>query len=387
MNFDEYINATRTISNRTPNSHLYIPHYQVIKEAFGFGVSLPVLKIVYSIQKSTEIVELDDGLFLIYDQYLGQSMNMFNRILLNSTDRFDTVMYLYKLLAEEFATRGQSIPAVIFALSYQDFKRQQDSFKHDKDVFQRGIFTSCQELFIIAHELAHWVIDKPFNFLTILDIMNINEAPKSRYANLIKTIGNYFGINNIIYQVLDDPTTLADGHPIKTQLEGLELSSTIKDECCCDIIATIIVISILRKMTPEQYQDDISIAVAMGLRNLRVIGFIKDMCSGALMSPELHLTEAIDPKVITDYMTRTSNIRTFLSLNSSQLGIRDDTKWREKLVNLAEHYEFIIDDPLYEAAGGATSMTLREMKEKFPKSKMSDVLTAQDIGEITGFYE
>ena len=111
MTLDKYIRSSRTLQQKPPpEMPVYLPTYaSLLKVLSTSNPSLlnsnlfPHLVIVYSLQRSHELVRIDGERYLIYDQYLGQTFNMLNRIWANSEDARDGEMYALKLLAEHYA--------------------------------------------------------------------------------------------------------------------------------------------------------------------------------------------------------------------------------------------------------------------------------------------
>ena len=66
MNVSEYISNTRTLSDTRPSLDLYSKYYSYVRDALDGKFHLPELEIVYSLQRTSEIVNLDGKTYLIY---------------------------------------------------------------------------------------------------------------------------------------------------------------------------------------------------------------------------------------------------------------------------------------------------------------------------------
>ena len=93
--------------------------------------------------------------WLVYDQYVGQTMNLMNRLFIESEGSRPGIVYAHKILAEKFLDYGQHLSAGFLANFYDN---QRGLLKPRRvDEVLRGIFTMSQEQFSIYHELAHQV--------------------------------------------------------------------------------------------------------------------------------------------------------------------------------------------------------------------------------------
>jgi len=386
---DQYIQASRTLSNRQTNDILYKRHYSLILQKLGGSQVFPQLKVVYSLQRLAEIVEHNDMEFLIYDQYHGQTMNMLNRILFNSTDPGDTEMYLLKLMAENYSIGGYFHIAFLFALAYNQLLETQDSYRNDIDLERRMLFTISQENYVLSHELAHIILQDTSRYFPAVQKEIPEKRASHKYSSVIGFIAAQLGFRNIEYTFLDEPDE-SSPWPINILLNGTEsmgLSSSIRDECCCDIIALLMVISALGEMFSGHVSDVIT-AIAMGLRHLRVLGIVNDLCRSSI-SKNFEIDEAMNIRLISDYMTRTSNIRSFIGINSDKIGVKDENKLKMMLNETADHYEDIIDNPLMASITTKVYETMKTYNNDFDaiKSATEGKIGIDEICELTGFYQ
>src|SRR5690606_34351445 len=109
-----------------------------------------------------------DRKYLVYDQCLGQSFNRLNRIQFSTHDSYLLSMaYACKYIAERLVTLGAIAPATFFGLISRKFEQNAhasgDPFAINKeDEALRCQLIAVQEMFVMAHELAHhrWSLDK-----------------------------------------------------------------------------------------------------------------------------------------------------------------------------------------------------------------------------------
>lgn len=161
MFIDKYLETTRILKNRDWFESHYKKYYKSIGTAINSDYDkLPELKVCYSINRTCEIIKFNDKEYLIYDQYLGQSLNMLNRLYFNSKIKDEAKTYGYKLIAEKIYTTGYYKYSKIFAITHILLKEKSSSYKIDIDFNKRAIYRYVQELFIMCHELAHWMLSK-----------------------------------------------------------------------------------------------------------------------------------------------------------------------------------------------------------------------------------
>ena len=158
MLLNDYLESTRKIKgkrNEQLNSY-YHKVFNIIKRHAQFNISDVELEVIYSTNKTAELLHLNDRHFLVYDQYLGQVFNMMNRLFFNATEPQESLAYSYKIFAEELQLEGRPDVALIFAMSYLKLLEESSTYKTDVDVTKRVNYTAIQETFILVHELFHF---------------------------------------------------------------------------------------------------------------------------------------------------------------------------------------------------------------------------------------
>ncbi|KJH65677.1 hypothetical protein [Chromobacterium violaceum] len=166
---EHYLAASRR--TRPPTAAItavYEKYYEwIVARTTPIGQS-PELFITYSSDRKSELIRIGQTTYLVYDQYLGQSFNRLNRIqyALHGAPMLSQA-YACKYVAERLLCLGLTGPAAFFALASRQFV---ENVKADGNPFKlpmkveaiRLELTASQELFVMAHELAHhhWQLDR-----------------------------------------------------------------------------------------------------------------------------------------------------------------------------------------------------------------------------------
>ncbi|WP_426530484.1 hypothetical protein [Bradyrhizobium sp. McL0615] len=136
--------------------HAMDPYYQTLYRRVQGEMpgDLPELKVVYSTERSCEIVEADDRWYLIYDRYLGETFNLFTRILYHAkvpdyAEAAALKCIAQRLLSKNKLAEAQNI-ALLYSLLHPKERLTKNSFGTD-----RAELTEMQELFVLAHEICH----------------------------------------------------------------------------------------------------------------------------------------------------------------------------------------------------------------------------------------
>ncbi|WP_234012001.1 hypothetical protein [Cronobacter sakazakii] len=115
---DRLISATRLNDTVRANPELYettILRLKSIAEQLGLPLDV---KVVYSSSRRVEHITISGMVWLIYDQYLGQTMNMLNRLFIEAEDAHPSLVYFHKVLAERLVDAGQLANALHCAAAY-----------------------------------------------------------------------------------------------------------------------------------------------------------------------------------------------------------------------------------------------------------------------------
>jgi len=166
---EQYLATSRR--TRSPTAALvaqYAKHYQrIIAHSVLIGPN-PELCITYSSDRKCELITIGEADYLVYDQYLGQSFSRLNRIqYARHGAPLLSQAFASKYVGERLLSLGLTGPAAFFALSAQRFLQNAEAdgdpfeLPETVEVIRHGL-TASQELFVMAHELAHyhWRLDR-----------------------------------------------------------------------------------------------------------------------------------------------------------------------------------------------------------------------------------
>lgn len=156
---DRFIATTRT--NRqdrvlAASYELAIERLRSMAEHFGLQVEV---KVVYSSARRIEHITLAGKNWLIYDQYMGQSMNLLNRLFIEAEDGNPALVYFHKVLAERLVEVGRLNEALHCSKFYWNSKEVLSPKRVDE--LWRGLLTGIQERFLMYHEFGHRVFAEP----------------------------------------------------------------------------------------------------------------------------------------------------------------------------------------------------------------------------------
>lgn len=121
------------------------------------------LKVVYTPSRRAERVKINGQSWLIYDQYLGQTLNLLNRIFVEAQDGLPAIVYFHKFVAERALEHGMPLQGVCFSNFYAG---KRDALQHKGvDDLRRGLLTVTGEKLAIFHELGHELLESGHDFV------------------------------------------------------------------------------------------------------------------------------------------------------------------------------------------------------------------------------
>lgn len=165
---EDYIAASRRTRPTDPTlQQMYMEYYGRIVEHIKPSGSSPQLFITFSSDRKCELIGIGAADHLVYDQYLGQSFNRLNRIQFAAHGAPELSMaYASKYVAERLLCLGRTGPAAFFAAVSRQFEQhareEGDPFDVPSSLNRlRSMLTAAQEVFVMAHEMAHhrWRLD------------------------------------------------------------------------------------------------------------------------------------------------------------------------------------------------------------------------------------
>lgn len=354
MIIDDYITATRFIKGEAKLSFYYQSMYDSILSLIDMD-NLPRLVVCYSTDRRCEFLSFEDDEYIIYDQYLGQTFNMLNRIYFNSSDKYDMVTYAYKILAEIYHSSAEEEISQICYIAYYQNSDEHKTYKKDKNLYLRLQYTYYQEFFVIMHEVAHWYlskldkaafinekrswmldyfsnienIDDPDEITSILeDIDAVLENPFESYKSYVTPD---------MYKEIEKTFELRKKDFFDWKLDLIKTSDDFIEECLCDDIATFFFIKIMTSTHGIDIKTCLQI-IYIGLQNLEILTILR---SEALKKKEG--TEM--PKYLIELVLRNSQFRGS-SLILNNLGFEDIIDCQHKFVNANRKFTAIIKDPV-----------------------------------------
>lgn len=305
------------------------PYYDVI--FLHIGKILEKYKIhvtfltTYSLNRKNETIEINGRRFIIYDQYLGKTFNLFNKAFIQLKEPKVLDHYCLRYLVEAFRVKGMAIEATIFAEVSFKTKAFDELNKAYSTPSEVNSYTFIQETFIILHEIAHLIVKqnprlKDFRRKQINDY--IDKQPYSLFSKL------------------DDKE--------KDSIGAFELDENRREnlieEIVCDFIATKYTFEILFDVELLE-SDQFAEAIYLGLRTMRSINLINGF--------------------ITAYTDRVNEKKTF---NLSQL-------FRESSIRF-----WLIKDSI------RTMYKNKKYKSKFKRDPL-DMFLENDLSGYDPYYE
>lgn len=121
---------------------------------FGLTTSL---RIVYTPSRRAERLRIGGESWLIYDQYLGQTFNILNRIFFNAEGEREAIAYFHKYIAERTLEYGQAELGIEPANFYAEQKNLLRKTVDGNPL--RAAFTILAEQFAVFHELSHEILN------------------------------------------------------------------------------------------------------------------------------------------------------------------------------------------------------------------------------------
>jgi hypothetical protein len=209
----------------------------------------------YSKNRQVEAIEVDGEDFIVYDQYMGQTISMLNRILFERKPAQSVLIYAHKLMGEHFLRHARYDEAIACGMLYN---LGRDELKSDgSQDRKRSMYTLIQEFFIIAHELHHVLFryDKALFDDALGDLDGYIELQSERYEKLLSlSPEEQLGLHPKSYreQWHTPEETKAykeyqDRVDLRLQIERnsrlLKEDPTLREELCCDSYAMIVTVS------------------------------------------------------------------------------------------------------------------------------------------------
>ncbi len=272
----------------------------------GSGQPADRLLVVYSHAGQAETVSLDGGRTVIYDQYLGQIMNRLNRLLFENAPVTEVDAYLCKLFALRFLAAGRQREALEYAYVHFAWSSRLSSADFASSA-ERLKFTQVQECFVLAHELAHCILQdeqepayEAVSWWAVSTRIEAREAdemrakippddfPVSYLRDFYTALDRRFGeateeelaerqsrrIEDVLPPELLNPTA----ESFMDMMRRVVAEPRLAEECVCDAMALNVTAQWAAKQLGMPPRQALS-AAAVGLHHLRLLQHIEGLAS------------------------------------------------------------------------------------------------------------
>lgn len=150
-----YISSVHTELMGAPFDQLmpdYAPISDLITEMAKVDGMDVTFKVVYSGVYRTDLVKSSNSFFIIHNQYLGQVLNMLNRIILYDYQTYPSLIYFHKVCGQIKSRYGFYEESYFLGHFYQSHR---DEIPKETERFYHRDYTRIQERFLIFHEYFH----------------------------------------------------------------------------------------------------------------------------------------------------------------------------------------------------------------------------------------
>ncbi|OLS60270.1 hypothetical protein PSEMO_46810 [Pseudomonas putida] len=237
-------------------------------------------RIVYSTSRRVELVTLPDATWIVYDQYLGQSLNLLNRLFIEAGDLEPAIIYFHKVLAERLVEVGRLEQALHCAAFYDEHRDLLQPRRLDEP--WRFLLTEVHETFLMSHELGHRLYDQenalPETREQVAELIAAQITSKQRsLEDQVRDLRNAPAAaihHRDVEDVINDVQQLAQAPDtfMAAQLACLDDPQTF-EEVFCDIFAADLVMA---AMTSEG-ADPIQVlrAIYIGFYHIQALEYLK----------------------------------------------------------------------------------------------------------------
>ncbi|MEN9336023.1 MAG: hypothetical protein RLZZ500_1010 [Bacteroidota bacterium] len=282
---------------------------------------------IYSLNRKNETVTLNGRKFIIYDQYLGKTFNLFNKAFLQLKDSKPLDHYCTRYLVESFRVRGMGLESDIvinFGLKTDSFLKLNKAYSSESTI---SAYTYIQETFIIFHEIAHLIVNENTRYLSFR-FKQINDYIDKQPSSIFNKINE------------------SDSRIGSFELD-LHRRKNLIEEIVCDYIATKYTFESLFELNLLKPQDFCE-AIYLGLRTMRSLNLMDGYIDSYSMRKSEHRIDNLSQ------LFKESSVRFWLIKDS--ISSMYKTKYRKKfktdpLVNLLmkdiDKYSEFYEDPFH----------------------------------------
>lgn len=328
---DSYINASRKNKPCPEGIQLhYGMYFNGLCLQLPFATDVPTFTIAYSVERSCELATIKEKKFLIYDQYLGQSFNHLNRINFAKSHQ-DSLSQSYgcKYVAEKLLVKGELELASFFALTSLSFKENIKNKKpftlSDEEEGRRNALIVVQEIFVIAHELAHHIYD-----INVDAGMHPDDKTEKNLKEYIESIKNK--------QFTDSDHQEALKRYGKEIADDLKSSEGVRYDFFLDTLN-----EKNNELLSEVFADDLGALLTFRLASELYKIPAETICEAIILSFKYlrlfcHLDLLVDELKKVRYATDGEQLKSLLEQLANKIWGNEDRKIRTKFNQLREHF-------------------------------------------------
>lgn len=232
----------------------------------------PEFRLCYSLSRLCEMVRVEGKSYLVYDQYLGQSIAQWNTLFLSSTTTQEDIRrYMYKCMAEILYVNGYYDFAIIPGLYYEElmkdanFERLLNPHKGIKQIrymLKKGWNDRLHEQFIMLHEICHWLLKNNPKYKEKIENKRHEVLENDSYINLVK--------DGLIRNILNDDIKRFASEMLDDRKRWYEQDSNIEEVMCDEYAFTH-----LLKIYSSYDKREIASSCMLCMNNLRMLDGIK----------------------------------------------------------------------------------------------------------------
>jgi hypothetical protein len=333
-----YLAASRIGHLKEPGEASKIRYDALLSLCRGFIPSLenvPVV-VVYSLNKTSEVVTFSSGPTLVFDQYIGQALNTLTRILYWADDERTAFRYFAKLLAEECVLTGNADLARHAAAVHVELDRfwKLPTIASAPEKLEEVLL---QELFVFAHEYCHILMNADESFA----------ESRHRIGELLLSSSDRAPSMKQQYEQYraryPDSTTYEDFVDACAEKERFIAKSgeALRDELSCDDFALSVLIHACKTLgRPPGLAFR---AAFLCMRHIRLLNYVRAFVRQVRDGQEL---SAVNDRVRL-LQARQHQVRGVFSLAAKAAGIKEDlaATWSE-IQTLSDDHDSRLDDPL-----------------------------------------
>lgn len=280
LTIDRFINATRLNMESRVNLSIYEENISKLTRMADY-FNLPTnFKIVYSAARRVELITLSGKTWIVYDQYMGQTMNLLNRLFIEAETGRPSITYFHKVLAERLVEVGRFEDALHCASIYSTHRKDLESKGLNED--WRWFLTNVHESFLLYHEFGHRIFVnetilpevREHACELIADVIELKQRPIEEILEAIRIAPSAAILNQNIDEVITHIQTQdkSDLQFNDAQIAYLNDPQTF-EEVFCDLIAADLTLGDIK----NKGQDSIKVlrAIYIGFYHMQALEYLR----------------------------------------------------------------------------------------------------------------